>query len=105
MTPSGSISLSGSSSNARAPNRSYHLAAFSSFASMARATPPTSADTAKALFAGRQEQVAANPLALHRAINGQTREAKDRHIIAAKLLGQFRGHAGELDGTGADRVE
>src|SRR5260221_6811113 len=39
-------------------------------------------------FAGRQQQVAAKPPALHRAIHGQTPEAKDRHLIAAQLLGQ-----------------
>src|SRR5216684_2578242 len=56
-------------------------------------------------FAGRQQQVAAEPLALHRAIDGETTEAKDRHLIAAELLGQCRGDAGERDGAGADRVE
>ncbi len=52
-----------------------------------------------------QQQVATKPLALHGAINGETPKAKDWHIISAKLTCQCRRYAGELDGTGADRVK
>jgi hypothetical protein len=110
MTPSGSINLSGSLSNLSAPNRSYHLNAFSSFASIAKATPPTSAETAKARSAAaksKQLPRASRCQAPGPAPSDQWRyaKAKDRHIIAAKLLGQHRRHAGERYETGADRVE
>ena len=50
--------MSGSSSNRTAPNRAYHLAAFASFASIASATPPICAATARA----RAVIVSADPL-------------------------------------------
>jgi len=50
-----------------------------------------------------QQQIAAQPLALHRAVNGEAPEAKDRHVIAAKIPGRFRRHAGEGEAARADR--
>ena len=62
MTLSGRMSLSGSSASRRAPKRSYHRAPCSFFESIASATPPTSAATAKARLPAVRSRSPPRPL-------------------------------------------
>ena len=82
----GSTSFSGSSISRNAPKRSYQIAARSSFASMARATPPTSCATASARSAAASKR---SPPVLFFASHGYGKPPKPehRHFITAQFLG------------------
>ena len=56
-------------------------------------------------FACCQKQVATEPLALCRSVDGQAPQTKDWYVMATELSGQGGRDAGELDSPRADRVE
>jgi hypothetical protein len=110
------MSFKGSSSRRRAPRRSYHAAARSSVPSIARATPPTYLlSDPQCRFAGRQQEITAEPSSLCGAGYGEASEAKDRHFTPRKSsrydgrrLGKdscTRGYQRTIDGVRRDGIE
>ena len=104
ITARGSISFSGSSSSASAPNRSYHPAALSSFASMASATPPTSAATARTRSPAANSKSPPNPWPWTDRSMANAQVGKPA-LHSGQVSWSSRGHPGKLDGAGADRVK